>query len=97
MQITTGLASMHLVEQATLEMFLSVLLDENENCEPEDTKLFEYNGPTSVDVMDDWKDLKGTDPNSLFVEKQYLEECDISITLRKFRDSFNIELTKPEA
>jgi hypothetical protein len=44
MQITTGLASMHIVEQATLEMFLSVLLDENENCEPEDHKLFEYNG-----------------------------------------------------
>jgi len=35
---------MHLVDQATLEMFLSVLLDENENCGSNDVKLYEYQG-----------------------------------------------------
>ena len=49
MQITTGLASMHLVDQATLEMFLSVLLDENENCGSNDVKLYEYQGQSQGD------------------------------------------------
>lgn len=39
--ITTGTASLHLVDQATLEMFLAVLLDENENCGQHDDKAFE--------------------------------------------------------
>lgn len=43
-QITTGMASMHLADQATLEMFVAVLLDENEHCNSEDEKLFEYEG-----------------------------------------------------
>ena len=34
---------MHLVDQATLEMFVSVLLDENEHCASDD-KLYEYQG-----------------------------------------------------
>ena len=32
---------MHLVDQATLEMFVSVLLDENEH---QENKLYEYTG-----------------------------------------------------
>ena len=38
------MASMHLADQATLEMFVAVLLDENEHCNSEDEKLFEYEG-----------------------------------------------------
>jgi hypothetical protein len=64
---------MHLIEQATLEMFLSVLLDENENCEVNDPKIFEYQGPESYDFVDDWKNLKETDPAAFFIENQYIE------------------------
>jgi len=32
-QITTGINSLHLVDHATLEMLVAVLIDENENCE----------------------------------------------------------------
>lgn len=64
---------MHVVEQATLEMFLSVLLDENENCESEDPKIFEYQGPESYDFEDDWKNLKETDETAVFIDNQYIE------------------------
>ena len=93
-QITTGLASMHLVEQATLEKFLSVLMDENDNCEAEDSKIFEFGGPPSIDVQDDWKDMKETDPSALFVDNEYLKECELNLTIRKFREAFNIEMSK---
>lgn len=36
------MASLHLVNQATLEMFVSVLLDENQNCTANDKRVFEY-------------------------------------------------------
>jgi hypothetical protein len=52
MQITTGLASMHLVDHATLEMLVSVLLDENENCRPSDSKLYEYQSSSEIDDED---------------------------------------------
>lgn len=39
--ITTGMASLHLVDQATLEMFVALMLDENENSSAEDEKVFE--------------------------------------------------------
>ena len=49
------MASMHLADQATLEMFVSVLLDENEHCIPEDQKLYEYEGankpPAEMEVI----------------------------------------------
>ena len=35
------MASLHLVDQATIEMFVSILLDENENCGQNDEKVFE--------------------------------------------------------
>ena len=78
-------------------MFLSVLLDENENCESEDPKIFEYQGPESYDFEDDWKNLKETDESAVFIDNQYIEQCDINLTIRKFRGAFNIELTKPES
>lgn len=40
--ITTGLGSMHLVDQATLESFLSVMIDEVQAHEPASAKVFEY-------------------------------------------------------
>lgn len=88
---------MHVIEQATIEMFLSVLLDENENCEVEDPKIFEYQGPESNDYQYSWKDLKETSEESVFIDNQYIKECDINLTIRKFRGAFNIELTKPES
>ena len=91
------MASLHVIEQATLEMFLSVLLDENENCEIEDQKIFEYKGPESIDIADDWKELKEMDPDALFIDNQYIEECDIVLSIKKFRDSFCIYLNKHDS
>jgi hypothetical protein len=49
-------------------MFLSVLLDENENCESEDPKIFEYQGPESYDFEDNWKNLKETEESAVFID-----------------------------
>lgn len=76
-------------------MFLSTLLDENENCEPTDPKLFEYQGAQSLEFEDDWKNLKETDEASVFIDNQLIEECDLNLTIRKFREAFNIVMTKP--
>lgn len=45
--ITTGIGSMHLVDQATLESFLAVLIDEAQNYEQSQPKLFEYESTES--------------------------------------------------
>lgn len=52
------MASMHLADQATLEMFVAVLLDENEHCNFEDEKLFEYEGSQAAGVVAPGKALK---------------------------------------
>lgn len=57
---------MHLVDQATLEMVVSVLLDENENCQPSDAKLYEYQGSgkgetqalETVQVSENWANIR---------------------------------------
>jgi hypothetical protein len=105
LQITTGLASMHLVDQATLEMFLSVLLDENENCGPTDVKLYEYQGQTSanddaegrnyepIHVCQRWadiKEIKDMKEAAIFVENHELQDCDLTISIAKKREAFNI-------
>lgn len=43
--ITTGIHSMHFVDQATIEQFVAVLLDENEHLMDEEPTAFEYEEP----------------------------------------------------
>ena len=105
MQITTGLASMHLVDQATLEMFLSVLLDENENCGSNDVKLYEYQGQSQgedaeearsyepIHICQKWseiKEIKEMKEAAIFVDNHMLQECDLILNIAKKRDAFNI-------
>jgi len=101
MQITTGLASMHLVDQATLEMVVSVLLDENENCGPADAKLYEYQGSTkgetqaleTVHVSENWaniREVKDMKEAAVFVSGHEIQDCDLILSITKKRDAFNI-------
>ena len=47
--ITTGIHSMHFVDQATIEQFVAVLLDENEHLMDEEPTAFEYEEPNLND------------------------------------------------
>jgi hypothetical protein len=49
-QITTGTSSLHLVDQATLEMFVAVLLDENEHSAGSGERDFEFGSKSGEDL-----------------------------------------------
>jgi hypothetical protein len=112
-QITTGMASMHLADQATLEMFVAVLLDENEHCNTEDEKLFEFEG-TQANA--------GEAPNKALEHQPFIREhvsrdwakileanegpfvrdCvlpgnEMVLSISKKRNAFCIEIRKPTA
>ena len=80
------------MEHATLEMFISVIIDENENCEPEDDKIFEYKAPEPIDVREDWHQLKESDPSSIFIDKLVLEGCELEISIRKQKESIMVQV-----
>lgn len=93
---------MHLVDQATLEMFVSVLLDENEHCDAEDEKLYEYRGTqvegdpfSRVNVSGDWATIKEVSEAANFVEGTVLPGGELSLSISKKRSAFCIEVNKP--
>ena len=96
------MASMHLVDQATLEMFVSVLLDENEHCTSDD-KLYEYQGTHQDEdgsfiqrtISMNWSGIKETSDSAKFVTNCVLLENEISLSISKKRNAFNIEIRKP--
>jgi hypothetical protein len=110
-QITTGMASMHLADQATLEMFVAVLLDENEHCNSEDEKLFEFEDAQSAGKAAPNKALehqpfirehvardwaKILEVNEgTFVRDCLLPGNEIVLSISKKRNAFCIEIQKP--
>lgn len=107
--ITTGMASLHLVDQATLEMFVALLLDENENSGPSDEKVFEYEpeiqegdededegGCVSAEIVDSWLTITEVGEEAEFVTGQEIPGTDLAISLRKRRNAFSITLYRPD-
>jgi hypothetical protein len=107
------MASMHLADQATLEMFVAVLLDENEHCNSEDEKLFEYEGTQAASggvtnkaleqpfiqehVSRDWANIKEVTDAATFVHDCVLPGNEIVLSISKKRSAFCIEIRKPRA
>jgi len=104
---------MHLADQATLEMFVAVLLDENEHCNSEDEKLFEYEGTQAASggvtnkaleqpfiqehVSRDWANIKEVTEAATFVNDCVLPGNEIVLSISKKRAAFCIEIRKPRA
>ena len=101
-QISTGMASMHLVDIATLEMFVAVLLDENQNCAPGDDKVFEYRGPkvtsgpdlVTVNVCENFAEVQEAADEAKFLRETAIPETDLTLSIRKKRDAFSLSLKK---
>lgn len=94
---------MHLVDQATLEMFVSVVLDENEEYESNQVSLYEYRSPDSTDneiikvqLKESWNNIQETEGNSTFVKGLVLEN-DVSVTIRKRLNGFGVILLSKQS
>lgn len=95
---------MHLVDQATIEMFVAVMLDENENWDQNQKHLFEYEGESAVGETKviniekslPWKEIKDVDEAARFVTDCEIRECEALLSIHKSRESFYIKITKPE-
>ena len=104
-QITTGMSSLHLVDSASLEMMVAVMLDENENCETNDKKLYEHvdaedgeDDDEHFPVLrntDNWANIKEMNENAKFVKDHELIEDTLQITICKRRNAFCVLLSKP--
>jgi len=97
------MSSLHLVDQASLEMLVAVLLDENESCAPTDPKLFEHidkgdEDEASFPILrhsDNWANIKEVNENARFVQDQIVIEDSLTISISKKKSAFCVHLNKP--
>jgi len=103
------MASLHLVDQATLEMFVALLLDENENTGT-DERVFEFlanvdeelsldeDEPPSCfrkEIQEPWGGIIEADEASIFVPNQPVPGTSLATELSKKHNALNIALYKP--
>lgn len=81
-QITTGMASLHFANQAAIEMFLAVLLDENQYAEQ---SLFEYVSQDENDEIEKvntevkWDALLAVEQNSHFIKDKKIGDLMLNV------------------
>ena len=81
---------------------VSVLLDENENCEIGDQKVFEQvilKEPNfkKLDKFESWKQIREITNEAQFLTDFVIPSTELTLSIQKKRNAFSIMIQKPES